>query len=375
MNTRAVFHVLVLTLLSAFCALPPQALAATSDSALLKAKADAEAKGFIFASSRDEILAQAKKEGRVKILSGWDRDIFPHLKAAFTKKYPFIDVHIEETAGIDAAQRNVLEVKSGGAQGWDVLNNHPDFYSEMAPHLKKFDLLGMARHGILKIPLPMIDPTKRNVVLVGSHIQVVAFNKKIIAPDKVPARWEEFLKPQFKEKKFAIDMRPTQVASLIPAWGLEKTLGYARQLAAQQPIWVRGGERNVSAVIAGEFQMFLAPNYSSVKRAEAKDPTGTLGFRILEPIPTRLSKSPGLLAVAEHPYAALLWLEFEAGPEAQKLADRYEPFGASIFAPGSALEELTQGKKLSVVDWNHFHRMKEYQEKIVEAYGFPKASK
>ena len=375
MNTRAVFHVLVLTLLSAFCALEPQALAATSDSALLKAKADAEAKGFIFASSREEILAQAKKEGRVKILSGWDRDIFPHLKAAFTKKYPFIDVHIEETAGIDAAQRNVLEVKSGGAQGWDVLNNHPDFYSEMAPHLKKFDLLGMARHGILRIPLPMIDPANRNVVLVGSHIQVVAFNKKIIAPDKVPAHWEDLLKAEFKDKKFAIDMRPTQVASLIPAWGLEKTLDYARKLAAQQPLWVRGGERNVSAVIAGELQMFVAPNYSSVKRAEAKDPTRTLGFRVLEPIPTRLSKSPGLLAVAEHPYAGLLWLEFEAGPEAQKLADKYEPFGASIFAPGSALEELTKGKKLSVVDWNHFHRMKEYQKKIVEAYGFPKASK
>jgi hypothetical protein len=100
-----------------------------------------------------------------------------------------------------------------------------------------------------------------------------------------------------------------------------------------------------------------------------------LGFRILEPIPTRLSKSPGLLAVAEHPYAALLWLEFEAGPEAQQLADKYEPFGGSIFAPGSALEEVTKGKKLSVVDWDHFHRMKDYQEKIVEAYGFPQAQK
>jgi ABC-type Fe3+ transport system substrate-binding protein len=359
-----------------FCAsLTANVHGAPAGTALLKAKSEAEAKGFVFETSHDDILAKAKKEGRVKILSGWDRDIFPHLKEAFRKKYPFIDVHIEETAGIDAAQRNVLEVKSGGAQGWDVLNNHPDFYSEMAPHLKKFDLYGMARYGILKIPLPMIDPAKRNVVLVGSHIQVVAFNKKIIAPDKVPAHWDELLKPDFKDKKFAIDMRPTQVASLIPAWGLEKTLDYARKLAAQQPIWVRGGERNVSAVIAGEFQMFVAPNYSSVKRAEAKDRTGTLGFRILEPIPTRLSKSPGLLAVAEHPYAALLWLEFEAGPEAQQLADKYEPFGGSIFAPGSALEEVTKGKKLSVVDWDHFHRMKDYQEKIVEAYGFPKAQK
>jgi hypothetical protein len=375
MKTRVAFRLIVPTLLFTFGALLLQARPAAADPALLKAKAAAEAGGFIFALSRDEILAQAKKEGRVKILSGWDRDIFPHLKEAFKKQYPFIDVHIEETAGIDAAQRNVLEVKSGGGKGWDILNNHPDFYSDMAPHLKKFDILGMARHGILRIPLPMIDPVNRNVVLVGSHVQVVAFNNKLVAPNKIPSDWEGFLRPEFKDKKLAVEIRPTQVASLVPAWGLEKTTEFARKLAAQQPIWVRGGERNVTNVMAGEFVFFLAPNFSSVKRAGSKDPTGVLGFKILEPVPTRLSKSPGLLAVAEHPYAALLWVEFEAGPEAQTIADKYEPYGASIYAQGSALEQATKDRKLSVIDWSHFHRMKEYHEKMVEAYGFPKASK
>jgi hypothetical protein len=375
MNTRAALHLVVLTLLSVLCILQSQARAGTTDPALLKAKADAEARGFSFALSREEILAQAKKEGRVKILSGWDRDIFPHLKEAFTKQYPFIDVHIEETAGIDAAQRNLLEVKSGGGKGWDILNNHPDFYSDMAPHLKKFDILGMARHGILRIPLSMIDQTNRNVVLVGSHVQVAAFNKKLIAPDNVPADWDGFLRPEFKDKKLAIEIRATQVASLVPAWGLDRTVDFARKLAGQQPIWVRGGERNVTNVMAGEFSFFLAPNFSSVKRVGSKDPTGVLGFKVLEPVPVRLSKSPGLLAVAEHPYAALLWVEFEASPEAQKIADKYEPYGGSIYAQGSALEEATKGKKLSIVDWSHFHKMNEYQTRIVEAYGFPKASK
>ncbi|HWP57668.1 MAG TPA: ABC transporter substrate-binding protein [Candidatus Acidoferrales bacterium] len=359
----------------ALVTLTPRALFAVADPALLKAKSEAEAKGYIFETSRDDILAKARKEGRVKILSGWGRDLFPYLREAFKKKYPFIDVHIEETAGIDAAQRNTLEVKSGGARGWDIVNNHPDFYSEMAPHFKKFDILGMARHGILGIPLPMIDPVNRNIIEVGSQVQVLAFNKKLIAPEKVPASWQGLLGPEFKEKKFALDMRPTQIASLIPAWGLEKTIEFARKLAAQNPIWVRGGERNVTSVASGEFQVFLAPNYSTVRRAQAKDPTRALDFKVLEPVPTRLSKSPGLLAVAEHPYAALLWLEFEASPEAQKIADKHEPYGASIYVPGSALEELTRGKRLSVIDWSHFHKMKQYQEKIVEAYGFPKAGK
>ena len=347
------------------------ALAASSG--LLNAKQAAERDGFVFAASRDEIVARAQKEGRLKIVSGWDRDIFPHLKRAFARRYPFIEVQIEETAGIDAAQRNLLELKTGALQGWDILNNHPDFYAEMAPHLKKFDILGMARQGILNIPLPMIDPSHRHVLLVGSHVQVVAFNKKLVAPDKVPADWEGFLRPEFKGKKFAIDIRPTQVASLVPAWGLEKTVEFARKLAAQQPIWVRGGTRAVTNVMSGEYAYFLAPNFSTLKRIQAKDPAGVLDFKILEPVPTRLSKSPGIVAPAEHPYAALLWVEFEASQEAQKLADEYEPYGASLYAPGSALEKLTNGKKLSVVDWGHFNRMTEYGTKIVEAFGFPKA--
>ena len=342
---------------------------------LLEAKQNAESEGFIFAASRNEIIAHAKKEGQVKIVSGWDRDIFPHLKKAFAQKYPFIEVQLEETAGISSAQRNLLELKSGGGQNWDVLNNHPDFYSEMVPYLKKFDLLGMARHGILNIPLQMIDPSHRNVLLVGSHVQVVAFNKKLVAPDKVPTEWEGFLRPEFKDKKFAIDIRPTQIASLIPAWGLEKTVDFARRLAAQKPIWVRGGTRNVTNVMSGEFAYFLAPNFSTLKRIQARDPAGVLALKILEPVPTRLSKSPGIVSLAQHPYAALLWVEFEASPEAQKLADEYEPYGASLYAPGSALDQLTKGKKLSVVDWAHFNRMKEYGAKIVEAFGFPKARK
>ena len=43
--------------------------AAESSAALLKAKKGAEAKGFIFETSRDEILAKARQEGAVKILS------------------------------------------------------------------------------------------------------------------------------------------------------------------------------------------------------------------------------------------------------------------------------------------------------------------
>jgi len=48
------------------------ALAAQAGSALQKAKQEAEAKGYIFLSSQEEIVARAKKEGRIRVLSSQD---------------------------------------------------------------------------------------------------------------------------------------------------------------------------------------------------------------------------------------------------------------------------------------------------------------
>jgi hypothetical protein len=54
--------------------------------------------------------------------------------------------------------------------------------------------------------------------------------------------------------------------------------------------------------------------------------------------------------------------------------DDHWPVGASVFAPGSAQEQVTSGKKLSIIDWNHYTKLDDYLQKIVEAIGFPKAS-
>ena len=124
----------------------------------VQAKQATEAKGYIFESSHDEIVARAKKEGRVRVLTT-QRNLKP-LAEAFKKKYPFIDLRIEEVQGTDTHQRMVLEMKSGTAKGWDTNYVAADLYDDYIPHQKKFDILGMAQHGVLAIPPEMIDPDK-----------------------------------------------------------------------------------------------------------------------------------------------------------------------------------------------------------------------
>jgi hypothetical protein len=364
---------LLLLVMTACWLTPSLGWAATISPALLKAKKEAETKGYTFFASREEIFIKAKQERKLRVLAEMEP---PNIKAsigAFMKKYPFINLHIEEITGTDAARRNILEIKSGMAKDWDILHLSTDFYSEYIPYLWKVDILGMAEQGVLQIPAPMIDPKHRNIVGFFSRFQVTAYNKKLLPAERLPKTWEEILKPEFKGRKFAADIRPTEIAALVPAWGLEKTLDFARKIAVQQPIWVRGGSRTLTAIIAGEIPMMIGPNFHTTKRAQGKDPSVVLQYVALEPVPVRLSLEEAVQAGAQNPHSALLWLEWMASAEAQKLADDHEPLGSSVYVRGGAVEQELRGRKLSVVSWDHHQNMEQWQAKVVEAYGFPKA--
>ena len=366
--------VIALSLVMGFFLTLCAAHAATPDPALVKAKKDAEGKGYIFETSHDEILARAKKEGKLRVVSTLEPAVIKSMKDAFKKKYPFVtELRVDEIGSIDENQRFLLEVKAGAAKGWDVNRLFTDIYEEYLPYQKKFDILGMAQQKVLAIPPGLVDPRTRNVVITSTNVNIIAYNKKLIPPEKVPDKWEDFLKPEFKGKKFIMDVRPLPLAILVPAWGLEKTLDYARKLAGQDPIWGRGHSRIIASVTGGEYPLFLGTNLGAVKRAQVKDPLGVLVSKIIEPVPIRLHEGYGILTTADSPYLGLLWLELHASPEGQKIMDEDWPLGASVFSPGSAQEAMTRGKKLSVIDWSNYLRVDDDLKKIVEALGFPKA--
>ena len=348
-------------------------LAAAASPAQIKAQKEAEAKGYIFVATHEEIVSKAKQESKVRVVVSTDGNILKHLSAGFKKKYPFIDIRAEEIRGTDAYIRQLHEIKSGLVKGQDVNDLAYDHYDEYPPFQKKFDILGMAEQKILQIPVQLIDVVNRNVVAVGSGIQVVAYNKKLIGAEKVPDTWEGFLKPEFAGRKFVLDIRPKDISALVPAWGLEKTLDFARKLAAQNPVWARGNTRVLTAMLAGEQQMLLGPDFDSVLRIMDKDKTNSIAYKFVEPVPVRLNEAQGILSKADNPYAALLWLEFVGSAEGQKILDERGPYEASVFISGTVQERAARGKKQSVVDWGHYNKIPEYERKIIEAYGFPRA--
>ncbi len=150
-------------------------------------------------------------------------------------------------------------------------------------------------------------------------------------------------------------------------------LKYARGLRDQNPIWSRGHSRALSAILAGEYVIHSGTHYQSVMRAMAKDPTAALQFKMVEPVPVRLTQLELVLASAQHPYAAILFMEHEASPEGQDIIDKQD-FVGSIFYPGSNVSKTIQGKKLCVNDFADFHNSDKWMAMAVEAFGFPKES-
>src|SRR5262249_5661540 len=191
---------------------PTPAVAASPT--VLKAKQEAESRGYIFVSSRDEIISRAKKDGQLRVFNSLREAIKP-LTEAFNKKYPFIEAHVDEFMGTDDAQRTLLQLKAGKLIGLDIARTPVDFYNQYLPFLSKFDILGMSQSGVLNIPTPMIDSVNRNVIAVANRIQVVAYNRNLILEEKIPAKWEDFLKPEFKGRKFVADIRPQEIAALV----------------------------------------------------------------------------------------------------------------------------------------------------------------
>jgi ABC-type Fe3+ transport system substrate-binding protein len=333
----------------------------------------ADAKAYTFIASRDEIVAKAKMEGKLRVVGTMDPSNIKASSAAFKKIYPFIDINVVESQGVVAAQRLLLAIKGGTAKEWDVILVSADFRDEYPPYLWKIDLLGMAKQGVVKIPPPMIDGESKSILGTHTLFQVTAYNKNLVPANLAPKTYEDFLRPEFKGKKFAVDMRPKDIAGLVPVWGLEKTLAFARKIAAQEPIWARGSSNIMPRILAGEIPMMMGPNYGSVRQTQLKDTSGVLQYSIPEPVAVRFGNSLAILATAEQRHAAILWLEWLASPAAQKIADETEPFASSMYVHGGAVEQELRGRKLSIEDTEALRHVQEWREKIVEAFGFPRA--
>jgi ABC-type Fe3+ transport system substrate-binding protein len=232
----------------------------------------------------------------------------------------------------------------------------------------------MAQHGVLTINPKMVDPNYRNFVTVATTACAIAYNKDRVSPEKLPQKWEDFLKPEFKGRKFVADVRPQCMASMIAGMGEEWVLNYARKIKDQEPIWVRGNARVLTAIDIGDQAMHQMTFWNSCMRQARKNPGKSLQCKIVEPVPVYWRETQYVIKPSPHPHAALLLIEHMASREGQQVIDENEPVKSFLYADGE-IAKLVKGKKVIVNDYKTFQNTPKWMKMVVEAYGFPRAEK
>jgi ABC-type Fe3+ transport system substrate-binding protein len=263
------------------------------------------------AQSNPEIIAKAKKEGRVVWYTTVSIPESQQFAALFQKQFPSINVDIIRT-GSSALVNRVISEFNAKKYLVDVLQGFSSRGGYVA--LKQRGILGRYQSPEYKnLPSDLRDPAG----YWGSQFQntfVLAYNTRMVQPADVPKTYEDLLKPMWKGKKILNDSENYEwFDGLLHYWGKEKGLAYFRKLAEQELVFQRGARGRVQLVAAGEYPFTIGygPHVQSfVQRGAPVD------WVPLEPVVTIIN-TVSVAEKAPHPAAARLFVDFLFSKTAQ----------------------------------------------------------
>jgi iron(III) transport system substrate-binding protein len=256
------------------------------------------------------LVEAARKEREVLWYTTTNLETSKVVVDQFQKKFPFVNVILYRTTVGPLINRVLIEARAGKFD-WDVVSGG----GEMFTPLMDRGLIAPYRSPELKmIDDDLIDKQGYwTAYTVGSF--VLAYNKRLVRPQDVPKSYDALLDPKWKGQKIAMETSAGVMHALIPVWGKEKTLGYFRQLAAQNPVLKDSSSIIVQLLGAGEMPLGigLAHLFELFSRKGAP-----IEWLPLEPAVVRVI--PMMLAAkARHPNAAKLLYDFLLGVEGQQI--------------------------------------------------------
>ena len=322
-----------------------------------------------FGKSFAEIVARAKKEGKVRFTSGTpDERQAKEFFKRFRDKYPEIEVEYTRGTPRTASEKIFAELLSGQSE-YDLLT----VLDTLMPKYKKANLLAgpFDWKGLFGIREVYISPD-RFFVGAGGSTDAIVYNTKMVPRERVPRNWEDCLDPYWKGR-FIVDTRAGSFVRLYPLWGKEKLLDYARRLVANKPIWIAENSEAVTLVANGEQPMMCGAFFSSSMRILSRGPDIPLGVVIPKEVGANLYATMAVVKNARYPNAALLLAGYLASDEGQKSYrsvyrdspfDEGSEFGKRIKQAGAKVIfsgwDVTPEQENEIVSW------------LLQAWGFRK---
>lgn len=262
------------------------------------------------AQSWEEVVAGAKREGRLTIYNGTNFAIVRKVGAAFTKQYG-ISVDVLDARATEIRERIRVEqatnrtVASLSYSGWTTLSTQQGegVFGPLGdiPNLKKLE-----------------DPVNHNGVLVPTVVGKFAIlvNTSLVKPGEEPKSWLDLTAPRWKGKILSDDPRAAGAGNV---W-FEVTYnrfgaGFHEKMNAQGLVFNRLFPESQRRLARGEYEVYLPFNVSEF--------AGLKGLPVKPVVPEEgLPYVPfafGMLRDAPHPHAAKLFIHYSLDEEAQQL--------------------------------------------------------
>jgi iron(III) transport system substrate-binding protein len=260
------------------------------------------------------LIREAAKEGEVVYgSSGETPEMFRKFNRQFNKKFG-INIKLKGLPlRSSQAVTRVLQEKAADKITLDVI--HPS-YTLLQRMLRKGVLAEYDWVGVFGDNLPGLDKASsrvpevvKNKVLDYQHlVYAPVYNTKLLPKSKVPKKWTDLLKPEWKGKKIIMDPRGNSFYLLFLEYGEKWTLDYASKLVKQDPLLVRGQPKIAKAVARGEAPFGISSVAHALRLKREGKPVDFVAMEVAAVVPQVLvpvKNSP-------HPNAARLFAAWMA---------------------------------------------------------------
>lgn len=253
----------------------------------------------------------AKTEGEVVLYSSLNNEQIVTLVDAFKKKYPHVKTSFYRGTSERVLHRAMTEARAGRfavdvmtSAGFQVQLMKESGITQryVAPEASGFD------DGFK-------DPDG-HWVSVHSLLNSMAYNTQLVRPNEAPKKYEDLLAPRWKGRIGVNVQDPEWYVSLQRRWGKEKTRGFFKTLAAQQPGVRDGHNLTAQLLAAGEYHV-VTNTYAHIA-ARIKSQGGPVQHVFDEPVITYVHPI-ALAKGAPHPNAGKLLVNFILSAEGQRM--------------------------------------------------------
>ncbi len=254
----------------------------------------------------------ARKEGQLRLIHSWNRDLAEKHMDLFRKRYPFIKVSMVILGSQDATERFLAEA-TAGRQLTDVVAIEVADIPPISSHIARYPTPAVQR--LSDKFKPLADSAQRFVPFFWTE-QGISYNTNMLSAEKAPKTWDDLCKPEYKG---LVSYDPPKVRFLVGLhtfMGEEKLVKWLECVGKNQPIVQRGMAQRMNLMLAGDHAI-QGDNYLyyGMKLREANKAS-------FAPVWTaEVFASPGVGVINKNtpnPYAAALFMDWLISEESQR---------------------------------------------------------